>query len=143
MFICDSPLTGTYLGLIRESTWDGWYLWAEIRAYEFLPLAITTAMMSTNTMPNTSLINSLSFSMASSTERLDSDSVFSATSTGAPVYWMVDFGTRKNIGYALVVGSTANSNGQNWYVTFGDSPDPTANPTLYTAGIDWGKEVTI
>ena len=105
MFICDSPLTGRYLGLIRESTWYGWYLWAEIRAYEFPPITITTAMMSTNKMPNNSLINSLSFSMASSTVRLYSDSVFSATSTGGkPVYWMVDFGTRKNIGYVLVVG---------------------------------------
>ena len=63
MFICDSPLTGTNLGLVRESTNTNYYLWCEIRAYEFLPLTITDSMLSTNTMPNASLINSLSFSM--------------------------------------------------------------------------------
>ena len=66
IFLCDLPLTGTHVGLIRESTWDGDYRWAEIRAYEFLPLTIQTKMLSTNSMPNKSLINSLSFSMAKS-----------------------------------------------------------------------------
>ena len=37
------------------------------------------------------------------------------------------------------------SNGMNWYLTFGNSADPTANPTFYTAGenVDWAKEVEI
>ena len=65
MFICNSPLTGTNLGLVRESTSSLFYWWSEIRAYEFSPLAITINMLSTDTMPNSSLINSLSFSMTS------------------------------------------------------------------------------
>ena len=33
----------------------------------------------------------------------------------------------------------------NWYLTFGNSADPTANPTFYTAetNVDWAKEVEI
>ena len=65
IFLCDSPKTGNYLGLVRESnSWDH-YEWSEIRAYKFSPLAITINMLSTDTMPNSSLINSLSFSMTS------------------------------------------------------------------------------
>ena len=104
MFICNSPLTGTNLGLVRESTITTSYVWYEIRAYEFLPLSIIDSMLSTNTMPNTSLINSLSLSMTSVAEALTTDLVFSATSSGAPVYWMVKFEANTKIGYVLVVG---------------------------------------
>ena len=104
MFICDSPVTGTNLGLVRESDSNWSYPWYEIRAYEFLPLSITTSMLSTNTMPNTSLINSLSFLMNNTFKALKNDLVFSATSLGAPVYWMVKFEANTNIGYVLVVG---------------------------------------
>ena len=32
-----------------------------------------------------------------------------------------------------------------WYVTFGNSPNPTENPNFYTtiANLEWAKEVTI
>ena len=104
IFLCDEPLTGTYLGLVRESTSKEWFVWAEIRAYELLPIVITTSMLSTNTMPNDSLKNSLSFSMASVAKALATDLVFSATSAGQPVYWMAKFAASTNIGYVLVVG---------------------------------------
>ena len=69
-----------------------------------LPIVITTSMLSTNTMPNDSLKNSLSFSMASVAKALATDLVFSATSAGQPVYWMAKFAASTNIGYVLVVG---------------------------------------
>ena len=34
-----------------------------------------------------------------------------------------------------------------WYLTFGNSADPTSNPTMFTAGlndtVDWAKEVPV
>ena len=66
IFNCNSPLTGKYLGLTRETDYCTCnFSWAEIRAYEFPPLTITTGMLSTNEMPNASLNNSLNFSMTS------------------------------------------------------------------------------
>jgi hypothetical protein len=41
--------------------------------------------------------------------------------------------------------SPSTTNGMNWYLTFGNSADPTANPPFYTAetNVDWAKEVEI
>ena len=78
--------------------------YAEIRAYEVYPLAITTTMLSANSMPNTTLVNSLSFSM-STTSALTTDLLFSSVSSGGAVYLMVNFGVSKNIGDVLVIGS--------------------------------------
>ena len=72
------------------------------------------------------------------------DLVFSATSSGTPVYWMVKFAASTQIGYALVLGEYS-TNGMDWYLTFGNSADPTANPIFYTAAtnVEWAKEVEI
>ena len=79
-------------------------------------------------MPNASLINSLSFSMTSIAESLDSDTLFSAMSTGGTVSMMINFGENTNIGYFLVIEGPPdyynNPNGQSWYITFGNSADP-------------------
>ena len=53
------------------------------------PMTLTVSMLGTNIMPNTTLINALSYSMTSG-QSIGLDLAFSATGTG--VYWMVDFG---------------------------------------------------
>ena len=53
------------------------------------PMPLTETMLSTNGMPNATLVNALSFSMVY-LQSLGSDSVFTATGTG--VYWCANFG---------------------------------------------------
>ena len=80
-------MSGNYVGVHKYGT--TYFAWAEIRAYEMPPMTLTVSMLGTNIMPNTTLINALSYSMTSG-QSIGLDLAFSATGTG--VYWMVDFG---------------------------------------------------
>ena len=55
-----------------------YFVWSEIRAYEMIPMILTVSMLSTNIMPNTTLVNALSYSMNAG-ETLGADLSFSAT----------------------------------------------------------------
>ena len=65
MYICDCPLTGNYLGLRQEVKSGGYFGgFLEIRAYETLPFAMTSVMLSdTSSSPNSSLVEALSLSL--------------------------------------------------------------------------------
>ena len=112
-----------------------YFVWAEIRAYEMIPMILTVSLLTTNIMPNATLVNALSYSMNAG-ETLGADLTFSAT--GSFVYWMVDFGKSTRIKSALVMGQldwTGNyytSAGKDWYLTFGNLASPCINPTFYT-----------
>ena len=80
-------MSGNYVGVQKTGT--TFFAWAEIRAYEMPPMTLTVSMLRTNILPNTTLINALSYSMTSG-QSIGLDLAFSATGTG--VYWMVDFG---------------------------------------------------
>ena len=80
-------MTGNYVGLYKNGL--SYFIWYELRAYEMPPMTLTVSMLSTNILPNTTLINALGYSMTSG-QSIGLDLAFSATGTG--VYWMVDFG---------------------------------------------------
>lgn len=132
IYTCDMPLTGSFVGLIREGLQSDYYSWAEIRAYEYAPFVITSTMLTSTTTPNASLTNSLSFSMTVGAETLMSDSIFSDTSNTTPVYWMVNFGSSKYVKAVLVVGRPDSPNSYDWYITFGNSSTPTTNLNIYS-----------
>ena len=59
IFVCDNPLTGTYVGLTRTAiggSADNYYNFAEIRAYPWVPFDELNSTLSANVMPNVSLI---------------------------------------------------------------------------------------
>jgi hypothetical protein len=58
---CTTPLVGNFVGLQKIGT--DFFVWNELRAYEMPPMALTVSMLSTNTMPNATLVNALSYSM--------------------------------------------------------------------------------
>ena len=130
---CNAPLIGNYIGVARSGT--DYFSWHEIRAYEMIPLALTGSMLSTNSMPNVTLVNALSLSMALG-QTLGLDSVF--TATGAGVYWMVNLSYITKIKAVIIMGElTADglaytANGVGWSLTFGNSASPCTNPSLYT-----------
>ena len=61
IYNCNTPLAGNYLGVQKIGT--DYFVWNEIRAYEMPPMVLTETMLSTNTMPNGTLVNALSYSM--------------------------------------------------------------------------------
>jgi|688.fasta_scaffold2010121_1 hypothetical protein len=65
MYICDLPRCGNYIGLRQEVKSGGYFGgFMEIRAYETLPFAMTSDMLSdTSGSPNSSLVEALSLSL--------------------------------------------------------------------------------
>jgi|688.fasta_scaffold361417_1 hypothetical protein len=61
IYTCITPLVGNFVGVQKIGT--EYFVWNEITAYEMPPMALTASMLSTNTMPNTTLVNALSYSM--------------------------------------------------------------------------------
>ena len=61
IYTCDYPLSGNYVGVQKIGT--DLFLWGEIRAYEMPPMTLSVSMLSTNKMPNPTLVNALSYSM--------------------------------------------------------------------------------
>ena len=61
IYTCDTKLSGNYVGLQKHG--NNYFAWNELRAYEAPPIALTLSMLSTNTMPDATLANALSFSM--------------------------------------------------------------------------------
>lgn len=91
IYTCDIPLFGNNVGIHRSFPKNGMFMsLVELRAYEMPPMALTVSMLSTNSMPNTTLGNSITLEMGVF-QRIRSDSVF--TATGERVYWMVNFGS--------------------------------------------------
>ncbi len=62
IYSCNTPLTGNNIGLQKIGT--NYSVWAELRAYEMSPMALTASMLSTNVVHSSTLSNALSFSMA-------------------------------------------------------------------------------
>ena len=94
-------------------------------------------MLSTNVMPNSTLVNSLSFSRFQNGSLVERDLAFTST-TATEVYWMVNFGYVCKIhavfimGTAYTVGGGVNADGKGWYATFGNSANACTNQILYT-----------
>ena len=62
VFVCNSPLPGTYVGLLRTAIGfsdDNRYNFGEIRAYTWIPFDELSSTLSSNVMQNASLINSV------------------------------------------------------------------------------------
>jgi hypothetical protein len=64
IFVCNTPLTGTYVGLtrteMRQSDFN-LFNFAEIRAFTWVPFDEFTSTLSSDVMTNASLINSVHF----------------------------------------------------------------------------------
>ena len=87
LFICDTVLTGNYIGLFRDSG-SNYLTIAEMRAYSELPVDETTSTLSADTMPNNSLINAVRTTNAS-LQALNLDDSFT-TGPLADCYFMID-----------------------------------------------------
>ena len=123
MYICDCPLTGNYLGL-RQEVVVGYYFggFMEIRAYETLPLEMTSDMLSdTSGSPNPSLIEALSLSLSYPGVESFWNDHKSLSENGI---WQVNFGSSKSVKAVLVIAHNSN-----WHMTLGDSVTPTSNLT--------------
>ena len=59
IYTCDTALNGNYVGIQKIGIYC-YFIWVELRAYETPPIALTAAMLSTNAMPNASLVYALS-----------------------------------------------------------------------------------
>ena len=151
IYDCTNPLTGTYIELRRTDITIDFYVWAEIRAYEHKPFALTTSMMSSNYLLNTSFVNALSFSMTkgtTGTEALTNDAYFNGNNCpAANCFLKVDFGASLDIKAVLVVGIPYTTESVNWTMRLGDSSDSAMNTDFWTAGIniyaDWAKEILV
>ena len=59
IYTCDTALNGNYVGIQKIGIYC-YFIWVELRAYETPPIALMAAMLSTNAMPNASLVYALS-----------------------------------------------------------------------------------
>ena len=149
IYDCNNPLTGTNIGVQRIETTPDHFFWLEIRAYEYIPFALTTSMMSSNDKANTSFSDALSFSMIKGvSEALSTDAYFKGDNCpSANCFLKVDFGASLDIKAVLVVGIPSQTKSVNWTMRLGDSSNSAMNTLFFTAGTntsaDWAKEILI
>ena len=101
IYVCDTPLTGTYVGLTRTaiggSDGNNWHF-AEIRAYPWVPFDELTSTLSADVMPNASLVNSVHINeplptcIPGGVGGIKDDDLFS-TGPATNCYWMMDLGS--------------------------------------------------
>ena len=101
-------------------------------------MALSTSMMSSN-IGGVSLANALNFSVSLGREDLKVlgfETYFDAGPCRGDCYLMVNLGAILDIIAVLVVGIDPSglNNHLGWHLTFGNSADPTSNPTMFTAG---------
>ncbi len=103
VFVCNRPLTGTYVGLLRTaiglSEGDSYNI-GEIRAYTWIPFDELSSTLSSNVMPNASLINSVHINESlptgpdplKSVGGLKTDTFFS-TGPATNCWWIMNLGS--------------------------------------------------
>ena len=103
LYVCPTPLTGNYVGFYRASTSTDYFNLNEIRAYSWLPIDASTVIVTTNTMPNLSIINSTRINIATAGGTILNDDVFTSSS-GTNSYWLMNLGTRKHVKVVIAFG---------------------------------------
>ena len=110
LYVCPTPLTGNYVGFYRASTSTDYFNLNEIRAYSWLPIDASTVLVTTNTMPNLTLIYSTRINIATSgntilndAHTILNDDVFTSSS-GTNSYWLMNLGTRKHVKVVIAFG---------------------------------------
>ena len=113
----------------------------EIRAYSWLPIDASTVLVTTNTMPNLTLIDSTRINIVTSGNTILNDDVFTSSSE-TNSYWLMNLSTRKHVKVVLAFGQKSISG--DWVLRVGDDPNPLNNPILYTlpAGV-WAREIKL
>ena len=149
LYVCPTPLTGDYVGAYRDSDSLDYYNVSEIRAYSWLPIDASTVLVTTNTMPNLTLIDSTRINIATSgntilndAHTILNDDVFTSSSETTNSYWLMNLSTRKHVKVVLAFGQKSISG--DWVLRVGDDPNPLNNPILYTlpAGV-WAREIKL
>ena len=139
IFVCDTALTGTYVGLTRTaiggSDGNNWHF-SEIRAYPWVPFDELTSTLSADVNPNASLVYSVHINEPTPTGSCPSfsvggiktDDLFS-TGPATNCYWMMNLGSSKHVKVVLIIGDyVTKANTQDWKLTVGNNPDPLLNP---------------
>ena len=148
LYVCPTPLTGDYVGAYRDSDSLDYYNVSEIRAYSWLPIDASTVLVTTNTMPNLTLIDSTRINIVTSGNTIQNDAhtilnddVFTSSSE-TNSYWLMNLSTRKHVKVVLAFGQKSISG--DWVLRVGDDPNPLNNPILYTlpAGV-WAREIKL
>ena len=149
LYVCPTPLTGNYVGAYRDTDSTEPYHLSEIRAYSWLPIDASTVLVTTNTMPNLTLIYSTRINIATSgntilndAHTILNDDVFTSSSETTNSYWLMNLSTRKHVKVVLAFGQKSISG--DWVLRVGDDPNPLNNPILYTlpAGV-WAREIKL
>jgi hypothetical protein len=93
LFNCETPMTGIYVGFVRDSASTVVFGLNELRAYSWLPIDASTMIVTTDTMPNLTIINSTRIKLSSPNQTiLDDDKFTSSSETDS--YWMLNLKTR-------------------------------------------------
>ena len=134
-------MTGIYIGFTRDSTSTDLFNLNEIRAYSWLPIDASTMIVTTGSMPNSTLINSTRIKISSASQTIINDDKFTSTS-GSNSYCMMNLKTSLHVKVVLVFGELYVSG--DWVLTVGDNPNPLNNPILYTlpTGL-WAREIKV
>jgi hypothetical protein len=86
-------MTGIYVGFVRDSASTVVFGLNELRAYSWLPIDASTMIVTTDTMPNLTIINSTRIKLSSPNQTiLDDDKFTSSSETDS--YWMLNLKTR-------------------------------------------------
>jgi hypothetical protein len=96
-------MTGNFVGFTRDSDVVEFLNLNEIRAYSWLPIDASTVTVTTNSMPNTTLINSTRITIPNASQTILNDDFFTSSS-GENIYWMMNLGSRKLVKVLLVFG---------------------------------------
>ena len=103
LYVCPTPLTGNYVGAYRDSVELNYYNLNEIRAYSWLPIDPSTVFVTTNTIPNLTIINSTRINIVTSGNTILNDDVFTSSSE-TNSYWLMNLITRKHVKVVVAVG---------------------------------------
>ena len=109
VFVCASPLAGTFVGITKTSGGPNFYNIAELRAYSWVPFDELNSSLSADVMPNASLYNSVHITVPLPTASLGGLSTDTLFSTGPAVncFWKMQLGESMHVKAVLIIGNYA------------------------------------